>query len=111
MAVASLVHTHVPRLSAHRVAVGLLCDVRQGTRPWARIRLEDISANGFRIPWLLNCATDFPLKIRIPGLQVLSSRICWRQGHALGCEFHVPLNEAVFEHIIRQAEIEADYAS
>ena len=110
MTVASLVETHVPRIRTQRVALALLCDVRQGTRPWARIRLEDISPRGFRIPWLLNCAPDFPLKIRIPGLEVLSSRICWRQGHALGCEFHVPLNEAVFEHIVRQAEKDADYS-
>jgi PilZ domain len=110
MANASLDHTHVARAPAPRVALALLCDVRQGTRPWARVRLEDISQNGFRIPWLLNCAADFPLRIRIPGLQVLSARVCWQKGRALGCEFSVPLHSAVFEHIVREAAIEAEFA-
>ncbi len=109
MSTASLACTHIPRIGTRRVAVALLCDVRQGTRPWARVRLEDISQSGFRIPWLLNCAPDFPLKIKIPGLQILSSRVCWQQGRQLGCEFAVPLHPAVFEHILREAAIEADF--
>ena len=40
---------------SRRAAITLICDVRQSTRPWQMVRLEDLSAEGFRItglnPW------------------------------------------------------------
>ena len=90
-----------------RADVILLCEVRQGTRPWALARLEDISQAGFRIAWLPNCRVDLPLRIRIPGLQLLTAHIRWQQGKAVGCEFSEPLHVAVFEHIVRQAREDA----
>lgn len=88
---------------SQREEVILLCEVRQGTRPWALARLEDISQAGFRIAWLPNFRVDLPLRIRIPGLQLLTAHIRWQQGKAVGCEFSEPLHVAVFEHIVRQA--------
>lgn len=110
MTYASLAENQIVRNPSPRVAVALLCDVRQGTRPWVRVRLEDISRHGFCIPWLLNCAADFPLRIKIPGLQILSAKIRWQRGRAVGCEFLEPLHQAVFEHILREADIEAALA-
>ena len=89
-----------------RASIVLLCEVRQGTRPWAMARLEDISQTGFRIAWLPNCSLEKPLRIRIPGLQVLSAAIRWQRGKAVGCEFAEPLHVAVFEHIVRQSRID-----
>jgi len=88
-----------------RTSVTLLCEVRQGTRPWKPVRLEDISPEGFRIPWLPGCHTDTPLRIRIPGMQVLTANIRWQQGQAMGCEFNSPLHIAVFEHIVSKARL------
>jgi hypothetical protein len=84
-----------------RAEVILLCEVRQGTAPWAMARLEDISPTGFRIAWLPHCSVDKPLRIRIPGLNLLSAEIVWREGKAVGCAFKEPLHVAVFEHIVR----------
>ena len=91
------------RAFAQREEVVLLCEVRQGTRPWKLARLEDISQAGFRIAWLPECRMDLPLRIRIPGLHVLSADIRWQQGKSVGCAFAEPLHVAVFEHIVRQA--------
>lgn len=94
------------RASNVRANVSITCEVRQGTRPWRVTRLEDISPEGFRIAWLPGCHADTPLRIRIPGLQVLSADIRWKHGDAVGCQFSSPLYLAVFEHIVRCSEME-----
>lgn len=94
------------RANPVRANVSITCEVRQGTRPWRMTRLEDISPEGFRIAWLPGCHKDTPLRIRIPGLQVLSADIRWKQGDALGCQFTAPLYIAVFEHIVRCSEVQ-----
>lgn len=88
-----------------RANVTLLCEVRQGTRPWKPVRLDDISPSGFRIAWLPGCHKDTPLRIRIPGMQVLTADIRWQKGDTMGCEFTSPLHIAVFEHIVRRARV------
>lgn len=90
-----------------REEVTLLCEVRQGTRPWQMARLDDISQAGFRIAWLPNAREDAPLRIRMPGLQVLTARIRWRDGNAVGCAFDAPLHIAVFEHIVARSRLQA----
>lgn len=86
-----------------RVGVAILCEVRQGTRPWKVARLEDLSPGGFRIAWLPDARPEVPLRIRIPGIQLLSARICWQRDGAVGCEFAEPLHIAVFEHVVQSA--------
>jgi hypothetical protein len=87
-----------------RAGVSLICEVRQGVRPWARVRLEDLSPGGFRIARLPGARTELPLRIRIPGIQLLSAEIRWSRDGAVGCEFAEPLHIAVFEHIVRNAD-------
>ncbi len=91
------------RAAAQRAEVSLLCEVRQGFDPWRLVRLEDISQSGFRIAWLPDANQVKPLRIRIPGLQMLTAKIRWQEGKAVGCEFAEPLHIAVFEHILQQA--------
>jgi PilZ domain len=93
----------VNRTEANREQLVLLCEVRQGVRPWAMARLEDLSAEGFRIAWMPDCDPDKPIRIRIPGLQLLSAGVRWQQGKAVGCAFAEPLHVAVFESIVRTA--------
>lgn len=94
------------RASDRRVEVVLLCEVRQGTQPWKLARLDDISQAGFRIAWLPDCRCDLPLRIRIPGLQLLTAHIRWQEDKAVGCEFAEPLHVAVFEHIVSQCRFD-----
>ncbi|MEO5586936.1 MAG: PilZ domain-containing protein [Novosphingobium sp.] len=88
-----------------RAEVALMCEVRQGSNGWAMVRLDDISETGFRIAWLPNAKPDQPVRIRIPGLAMLSADIRWQDGKAVGCAFAEPLHVAVFEHIARQAAL------
>ncbi len=86
-----------------RAEVTLLCEVRQGIRPWTRVRLKDISQTGFKIAWFPAVDLRQPLRIKIPGMQMLNANIRWKGDNALGCEFTAPLHIAVFEHLVRQS--------
>lgn len=86
-----------------RVRIVVECEVRQGTRPWKVTRLEDLSPQGFRIAWFPNCRPEIPLRIKIPGLELLTAQVRWQDNGAVGCEFSAPLHVAVFEHIVRTA--------
>ena len=88
---------------APRAQLSILCEVRQGMRPWKMARLSDLSETGFKLAWLPDYSPGQPLKIRIPGIQVLHAKICWHQGRQIGCAFKTPLHVAVFEHIVRIA--------
>ena len=88
---------------APRAQLTILCEVRQGMRPWKMARLSDLSETGFKLAWLPEYAPGQPIRIRIPGIQVLNARICWHQGKQIGCAFESPLHVAVFEHLVRLA--------
>ena len=93
------------RADNRRAEISLVCEVRQGTRPWKTTRLEDISPEGFRMGWLPGFHMDTPLRIRIPGMEVLSAEIRWKEGDFVGCRFTAPLYVAVFDHIVRQSRL------
>jgi hypothetical protein len=92
-----------PPRGSSRATVSLFCEVRQGTRNWQRVRLEDLSPCGFRITGLLYPSIAALLSIRIPGMQLLSAQIRWEAGNLVGCEFVAPLHVAVFDHLVKQA--------
>lgn len=94
----------LPGRTMPRAGITLICDVRQGSRPWTRARLEDLSPGGFRIARLVAARPELPLRIRIPGIQLLSAEIRWMRDGAVGCAFAEPLHVAVFEHIVRNAD-------
>lgn len=85
-----------------RALIALDCEVRQGSRPWKRARLEEISPSGFRMKRFPEFSAQLPLRVRIPGLQLLTAEVRWHKGNAIGCAFASPLHVAVFEHIVRQ---------
>lgn len=89
--------------AAGRVRAVIRCKVRQGNRPWVDARLEDISLTGFKITSFRECRPELPLRIRIPGLQMLNAKVCWQEGDTSGCELDQPLHVAVFDHIVKQA--------
>lgn len=84
-----------------RVDLSAVCEVRQGMAEWRRVTLDELSPGGFRINRFGEADPSQPLRIRIPGLQMLSARIVWQKDGAIGCAFAAPLHAAVFEHITR----------
>lgn len=94
-------HPHTARYE--RAQITLVCDIRPGSRAWRVARLEDLSQGGFRIADLPDARAGMPLRIRMPGIEVLNARVCWVRDNVAGCEFEHPLYIAVFEHMVRQA--------
>lgn len=84
-----------------RAPITLRCEVRQGTRPWQAVVLEDLSETGFRIVGLAHADPAKAVSIRIPNLQLLTAQIRWVSGATVGCAFAAPLHVAVFEHLVR----------
>ena len=91
------------RRAAPRAILRFVCDVRQGMAPWRRLSLNDLSPGGFRIARFGEVDPFQPVRIRIPGLQVLSANIAWQDNGAIGCAFIAPLHDAVFDHLVRSA--------
>ena len=89
---------------APRASVTLRCEARQGTRQWQWVLLGDLSETGFRMTGFTNPSPGVPLSIKIPGLQVLTARVCRQEGAGLGCEFAAPLYVAVFEHLVKASK-------
>ena len=94
---------HEDRGTSQRAQLALICEVRHGMRPWKLARLLDLSETGFRLAWLPEYDSATPIRIRIPGIETLTARVCWREGRQIGCAFDAPLHVAVFEHIARLA--------
>ena len=93
------------RSPSRRARLSLLCEVRQGAAEWKLARLTDLSETGFKLGWLPEYRLDKPLRIRIPGIEPLSAKICWHEGKQIGCEFASPLHVAVFDHVVAHAAI------
>jgi hypothetical protein len=91
------------RKQGTRAEVSLVCEIRQGLRPWKPVRLSDISETGFRIAWLPEYDAALPVRVRIPGFEILNARICWTAQKIVGCEFERRLHIAVFENIVARA--------
>ena len=89
---------------SRRAAVSLVCEVRQGHRPWGSVRLVNISETGFCMDWMPGLELQRALWIRIPGIQLLQAHIRWKRDTTMGCEFGSPLYGPVFDHIVRTAE-------
>jgi hypothetical protein len=90
------------RREHQRALLPVVCEVRQGMGPWRKLSLDDLSTGGFSIARFGAADPHQPVKIRIPGLQVLSAQVCWQDGAAIGCAFAAPLHDAVFEHLLKQ---------
>ncbi|MFD1959491.1 PilZ domain-containing protein [Novosphingobium panipatense] len=88
---------------AARAAVSIWCEVRQEPRALESGSPPGPFAGRIRIEHFPEARMQVPLRIRIPGLHLLSARLCWTRNGAAGCEFVEPLHVAVFEHIVRLA--------
>ncbi len=86
-----------------RASVELVCDVRQGHRPWQRVRLHNISPGGFCMDWAPALEINRPLWIRIAGLNLLEAKVRWKRESLVGCAFSATLYAPVYDHIVRQA--------
>ena len=89
---------------SQRSAITLVCETRQGARPWNRVFLHNISETGFQMDWVPGLDMGKLLYIRIPGLQTLSAELKWRREGRIGCAFTAPLYGPVYDHIVAHAK-------
>lgn len=99
-------HQHFPAdqltsRTGYRLPVSLTCEIRWGMGAWRTVQLRNLSPEGFQLGWSPDVRADRPLRIRIPGLQILTAEVRWRSRDAVGCKFLEPLHIAVVEHIAK----------
>ncbi|NBC36258.1 PilZ domain-containing protein [Novosphingobium sp. FSY-8] len=82
-------------------ALSLPVEVRQSSHAWRRVQLRQLAPGGFCIDGPVPLDVTQLLRIRLPGLQVLSARIVDASLASVLCHFVDPLHPAVFDHLVQ----------
>lgn len=85
---------------ADRRTLAATVQFRVGTRR-ANVQIRDISRFGARIGGVFLVHSDDHFYLKLPGLESIEARVAWVEEFEFGCEFVRPLNEVVFETVIR----------
>jgi len=81
----------------------LRAETRQGITRWFRADICAMSTEGCLLSPIEPIDAGQPLRLRLPGLQPLTARVCAENDGKVECRFAVPLHIAVFEHLARMA--------
>lgn len=81
--------------------VRIAAEIRESGAGKQRISVMDLSRSGFRMHCVFYIPSDRTVYLTMPGFASLEARIAWQEGDYYGCEFHQPLHEAVFDHLLR----------
>lgn len=94
--------TRVPR--AHeRVRVVLPCLSSTAPGAWSTGVIENLSTHGFGIQRPAGAKVGAHIKVRLPGLEMMTATIRWVKNERVGCALSRPLSSCVFEHVVGQA--------
>ena len=96
-------YTPIPPSShqASPVPVAMVCEIRQGMTPWSFVRVNELTAETIRVLWLAVVDPGQPLRLKLPGLQMMTARVTALDGQMIELAFDVPLHPAVFDHLVR----------
>jgi hypothetical protein len=89
--------------NAERVSVSLNAALRQRGASGISVQICDLSTHGFRVSTHLELEAGTDVWLRLPGIEPVHARTCWKRGHQIGCEFVRPLHPAVLEMIVRKS--------
>jgi hypothetical protein len=92
-----------PLREAERRPVTLRCEARIGVGPWSLVFLRDLSNEGFQMGRIPGLRVGTGLRIKVPGLEMLSATVRWVGEERAGCAFNRPLGDYILDHIVRQA--------
>lgn len=81
--------------------VRIAAEIRESGAGKQKISVIDLSRSGFRMHCLFYIPHDRTVYLTLPGFASLEAHIAWQDGDYYGCEFHQPLHEAIFEHLLR----------
>jgi len=97
--------TFIENKREERAVLQARVEIKQAGTNFVSAALYDLSVSGFR----LNCFTKLLehklVYVKIPGLQLLASKIRWMDDSEYGCMFCQPLNPYVFNHIVSLMKI------
>lgn len=82
-------------------AVSMVCEIRQGMTPWSFVRVDQITTATLRVLWLAVIDPGQPLRVKLPGLQMMTARVTALEGQVVELAFDVPLHPAVFDYLLR----------
>lgn len=84
-----------------RAPVVLRCEARVGLGGWNFAILLDLSTHGFQLVRAPGCEVGATVKLRIPGMEMLTAVVKWMTLESIGCAFVRPLSPYVFEHVVK----------
>ena len=65
-----------------------------------QVAMTDVSSGGCRVEMIEPCEIGDSVITRLPELEPLGSRVCWREGAVTGMEFLTPFHPAVFDALV-----------
>ena len=84
-----------------RGAVSISAEIREAGAGKQRVSVIDLSRSGFRMHCIFLIPSDRTVFLSMPGFQSMEARIAWHEDVYYGCQFKMPLHEAVYDHVIR----------
>ncbi len=99
-------HPHEPstgKRGAARLSIDMEANSRAVTTKPFKVRVLDLSTEGFRIEAFVMLEAGHDIWLRLPGLEPRHATIMWAEGYEAGCAFKQPLHQAVVESIAGRA--------
>jgi hypothetical protein len=88
---------------AERRIVNLAAALREDGAKTAQILVLDISAGGFRAEVSDDIHEGGEVWLKLPGFEAKRSRVIWRKGSEVGCEFETSVHENEIALIVAPA--------
>lgn len=85
--------------AARRLAIDMDASLRAVTAKPFKVKVLDLSTEGFRIESFVMLEAGTDLWLRLPGLEPRHATVMWVDGYEAGCAFKQPLHSAVVESI------------
>lgn len=85
--------------AAPRLSIDMEANSRAVTSKPFKVRVLDLSTEGFRIEAFVILEAGTDIWLRLPGLEPRHATVMWVEGYEAGCAFKQPLHSAVVETI------------
>ena len=92
-----------PSREQERATITVRCETRIGMGIWNFAILLDLSTHGFQLVRAPGCVVGAKVKLRIPGMEMLTATVKRMTAENIGCAFDRPLSPYVFEHLVATA--------
>jgi hypothetical protein len=88
---------------AERRIVNLAAALREAGAKTAQVVVLDLSAGGFKAEADDEIGEGGEVWLKLPGFETKRSRVIWRKGQEIGCEFETPLHDHEIQLIVAPA--------